>query len=48
MGRIGGRPTDHVAAPEEIARVGLFLLSDAASYIRGQIVIVDDGQTIRL
>jgi 3-oxoacyl-[acyl-carrier protein] reductase len=47
-GRMGGRPTDHVAAPEEIARVGLFLLSDAASYVRGQIVGVDDGQQIRL
>ena len=47
-GRSGGRPTDHVAAPAEIARVGLFLLSDAASYIRGQIISVDDGQQIRL
>lgn len=47
-GQMGGRPTDRVAAPEEIARAGLFLLSDAASYIRGQILPVDDGQTIRL
>ena len=47
-GRAGGRPTDRVAAPSEIARVGLFLLSDAASYVRGQIIAVDDGQLIRL
>jgi 3-oxoacyl-[acyl-carrier protein] reductase len=47
-GRSGGRPTDHVAHPAEIARVGLFLLSDAASYVRGQIIAVDDGQQIRL
>ena len=47
-GRMGGRPTDRVADPVEIARVGLFLLSDAASYVRGQIVAVDDGQQIRL
>jgi 3-oxoacyl-[acyl-carrier protein] reductase len=47
-GRMGGRPTDHVAHPAEIARVGLFLLSSAASYVRGQIIAVDDGQQIRL
>jgi NAD(P)-dependent dehydrogenase (short-subunit alcohol dehydrogenase family) len=47
-GMMGGRPTDRVAAPEEIARVGLFLLSSAASYVRGQIIAVDDGQQIRL
>ncbi|MDB5715839.1 MAG: glucose 1-dehydrogenase [Sphingomonadales bacterium] len=47
-GAAGGRPTDRVAHPSEIARVGLFLLSDAASYVRGQIVAVDDGQQIRL
>lgn len=47
-GRMGGRPTDRVAHPAEVARVGVFLLSDAASYVRGQIVAVDDGQQIRL
>jgi len=47
-GAMGGRPTDRVAGPEEIARVGLFLLSNAASYVRGQIIAVDDGQQIRL
>jgi NAD(P)-dependent dehydrogenase (short-subunit alcohol dehydrogenase family) len=47
-GQMGGRPTNRVAGPEEIARVGVFLLSDAASYVRGQIVAVDDGQQIRV
>lgn len=47
-GRAGGRPTGRVAHPAEIARVGIFLLSDAASYVRGQIIAVDDGQQIRL
>lgn len=46
-GQMGGRPTDRVASPDEIARVGMFLLSDAASYVRGQIIAVDDGQQIR-
>jgi NAD(P)-dependent dehydrogenase (short-subunit alcohol dehydrogenase family) len=47
-GQAGGRPTSRVADPAEIARAGLFLLSDAASYVRGQILAVDDGQQIRL
>ena len=47
-GRMGGRPTDRVATAEQIARVGVFLLSDAARYIRGQIIAVDDGQESRV
>ena len=47
-GQAGGRPTDRVAEPEEVARAGLFLLSQSASYVRGQILAVDDGQQIRL
>jgi NAD(P)-dependent dehydrogenase (short-subunit alcohol dehydrogenase family) len=47
-GRMGGRPTDRVATAEMIARVGMFLLSDTATYIRGQIIAVDDGQSIRV
>ncbi|MES2258437.1 MAG: SDR family oxidoreductase [Pseudomonadota bacterium] len=47
-GKAGGRPTDRVATPDLIARVGMFLLSDDAAYVRGQIVAVDDGQQIRV
>ena len=47
-GQMGGRPTDRVATPDMIARVGLFLLSEGATYIRGQIIAVDDGQQIRV
>lgn len=47
-GTMAGRPTDRVASPDEIARVGMFLLSSAASYVRGQIIAVDDGQQIRV
>ncbi|MNP26804.1 3-ketoacyl-(acyl-carrier-protein) reductase [compost metagenome] len=47
-GQMLGRPTDKVATPDMIAQVGVFLLSDAASYVRGQIIAVDDGQQIRV
>jgi 3-oxoacyl-[acyl-carrier protein] reductase len=47
-GKASGRPTDRVATPDLIARVGMFLLSDDATYVRGQIVAVDDGQQIRV
>lgn len=47
-GQMLGRPTDRVATPDLIAQVGVFLLSDAASYVRGQIIAVDDGQQIRV
>ncbi|WP_083684377.1 SDR family oxidoreductase [Massilia putida] len=47
-GRALGRPTDRVATPDLIARVGMFLLSDEAAYVRGQIIAVDDGQQIRV
>lgn len=47
-GKAGGRPTDRVATPDLVARVGMFLLSDDAAYVRGQIIAVDDGQQIRV
>ena len=37
LGRIGG--------PDEIARVALFLVSEASSYITGQSIVVDGGRT---
>jgi NAD(P)-dependent dehydrogenase (short-subunit alcohol dehydrogenase family) len=36
----------HIAQPEEIADVALFLVSDEARYITGQELLVDGGMTI--
>ena len=40
-------PTGRLAEPVEIARVVLFLASDAASYMTGAMVNVDAGYTAR-
>lgn len=39
-------PLGRVADPEDIARVILFLASDAAGYITGQTIVVDGGLSI--
>ncbi len=39
-------PTHRIARPEEIARVAAFLLSEEASWIQGQTVVVDGGLTL--
>ena len=39
-------PTHRIGSPEEIAKVALFLASDAASYMTGTTVYVDGGLTL--
>ena len=38
-------PLRRLAEPQEMAQVALFLLSDRASYVNGQSIVVDGGQS---
>lgn len=40
-------PLDRVGDPEEVAEAAFFLASNAASYITGQMIIVDGGRVVR-
>jgi len=39
-------PLGRIGTPAEVARVALFLASDAAAYITGTVQIVDGGFTL--
>ncbi len=43
-----GGPGDRVAEAEDVARVGVFLLSDQARFVSGQILAVDQATLTRL
>lgn len=43
-----GKKTDYVGTPEDVARVGVFLLSNEASYVSGQILAVDGATLTRV
>jgi NAD(P)-dependent dehydrogenase (short-subunit alcohol dehydrogenase family) len=41
-----GTPLGRIADPEEIARIALAMVSDASTYVTGQILVIDGGVTI--
>lgn len=40
-----GNPTKRLGQPEEVAKVVVFLLSEDCSYVNGQIIAIDGGQS---
>ena len=39
-------PSGRFGSPEEVAKVALFLASDCASWVTGQTLVVDGGQSL--
>ena len=44
--RLEGIPWGRFGSPEDIAKVALFLASDLASWVTGQTIVVDGGQSL--
>ena len=44
--QLGNTPLGRIGEPEDIAGVVHFLLSDAANYMTGQMIVADGGETI--
>jgi NAD(P)-dependent dehydrogenase (short-subunit alcohol dehydrogenase family) len=42
---VQGNPFGRIGSPEEIAGPAVFLVSDAASYVNGQVLVIDGGGT---
>ena len=42
----GANPTRRLGTPDDVARVVVFLCSDASSYVNGQVIHVDGGYNI--
>ena len=43
---LGGAPIPRPGQPDEIAGAAVYLLSDAASYVTGQTLLIDGGRTV--
>ncbi|MFQ5578718.1 MAG: SDR family NAD(P)-dependent oxidoreductase [Anaerolineae bacterium] len=43
---LGHMPLQRIAEPEEVARIALAMVSPAAAYVTGQIVVMDGGSSI--
>jgi NAD(P)-dependent dehydrogenase (short-subunit alcohol dehydrogenase family) len=42
---LSSNPMGRIGTPDEIAGAACFLVSDAASYINGQVLVIDGGGT---